>query len=155
VFAFEPMPETFELLAANAFHFPYRNVTLFNLAASDSSRVVGMAIPSLDTGLDNFYRAHVASGTGGDRLVYACALDVFPLERPIALIKVDAEGHELPALLGMRKRLETDTPTLIVEANSQEVVSFLEPLGYAVERLPESPNFLCRSRSRRATSSRS
>src|SRR5688572_25618258 len=50
VISFEPVPETFELLAANiALITP--NVTLINAAASDSTRVIGMEIPRFDSGL--------------------------------------------------------------------------------------------------------
>jgi len=42
VIAFEPVPATFELLAANAARFAWTNVTLLNLAASDATGVVGM-----------------------------------------------------------------------------------------------------------------
>src|SRR5262245_49641407 len=42
VLAFEPVPRTFELLAANTRHFSHANVTLMNVALSDAPRVAGM-----------------------------------------------------------------------------------------------------------------
>src|SRR5881296_3836076 len=39
IFALEPVPDTFALLAANASLFKYRNVTLLNVAASESTTV--------------------------------------------------------------------------------------------------------------------
>ena len=57
VIAFEPVPETFELLASNAARLSVRNVTLLNVAASEKSAVVGMNLPAFDTGMTNFYMA--------------------------------------------------------------------------------------------------
>ena len=59
VIAFEPVSETFSLLAANVQLFKFANVTLINAAASDELSLVGMKIPSFNTGLKNFYQAHV------------------------------------------------------------------------------------------------
>ena len=41
VIAFEPVPDTFELLTANAQRFRQKNVTLFNAAASDQCVALG------------------------------------------------------------------------------------------------------------------
>ena len=60
VLAFEPISETFELLAANVARAGVRNVTLLNAAASDKTDVVKMDIPSFDTGLDNYYMANIS-----------------------------------------------------------------------------------------------
>ena len=57
VFAFEPVPETMSLLAANLLRSPHQNVTLLNMAASDSTAVVRMNMPEFSSGLSNFYRA--------------------------------------------------------------------------------------------------
>ena len=105
VISFEPVPETFELLAANVALIPHRNVTLINAAASDSSGVCGMQIPKLaDSGLDNFYTAHL-SAEPCSLNVLRIAVDSFTPPEPIRLVKIDAEGHELPALRGMKKLL--------------------------------------------------
>jgi hypothetical protein len=61
---------------------------------------------------------------------------------------MDVEGHELPALHGMRRLVERDRPVLIVETGSQETLALLDGLGYAVERLPGSSNVLCKPRAR-------
>ena len=76
------VPERFELLAANVALIPHRNVTLINAAASDSSGVCGMQIPKLeDSGLDNFYTAHL-SAEPSSVTVLRIAMDSFtPLSR--------------------------------------------------------------------------
>jgi hypothetical protein len=62
----------------------------------------------------------------------------------VRLVKIDVEGHELPALRGMRRLLQRDHPVLIVETGSQETTTLLGSLDYTVERLPGSSNLLCR-----------
>src|SRR5262245_47972158 len=54
VIAFEPVPATFELLSSNAAQFACANTTLLNLAASDRTTVLGIKIPSFDSGLKNY-----------------------------------------------------------------------------------------------------
>lgn len=141
VFAFEPIPETFEVLAANALHFPFRNVSLINAAASDHAGLVSMDVPFWNNGLKNYYEAHISQGGGGLQ-VYCCPLDSFLFEKRVSLVKIDAEGHEMPVLSGIRGLLERDRPALIVETGSAEAADFLTPFGYEGRRMPGSPNIL-------------
>lgn len=146
VLAFEPVPETFALLAANVARLAHRNVTLLNVAASDTSRVQGMEIPTFATGLDNLYMAKL-TGRDGALGVLCVAVDQLALDHPIRLAKIDAEGHEVSVLKGMRGILERDRPVLIVEDNSPEIMTFLDGLGFESERLARSSNRIFRPRS--------
>lgn len=65
VIAVEPIPETFALLAENARHAGHGNVSLLNCAASERTAILGMEIPRWSDGLDNYYQAHVVTGTAG------------------------------------------------------------------------------------------
>src|SRR5215212_9716049 len=61
-FAFEPIPDTFELLASNCARFPVRNVTLLNVAASSAVGLVHMSVPQWEPGgRSNFYQARVST----------------------------------------------------------------------------------------------
>ncbi len=140
VIAVEPVPRTFELLAANVARFPFENVTLLNMAASDASRTVTMSLPRLSTGLSNYYMASITSDGVDGISALAIALDSLDLPHRIALIKLDVEGHELPALLGLRGVLTSDRPILIVEGNDAGVEKELNSLGFRFEQLPGSPN---------------
>lgn len=143
VIAFEPVPESFELLAANAALCRARNVTLINAAASDSSCELGMEIPKFETGLANFYMARVSADPGGLR-VLCTAIDSLGLPHPIRLAKIDAEGHELAVLRGMTNILKTDKPILIVEDNSSELQPYLADFGYSSQKLDGSSNRIFR-----------
>lgn len=149
VIAVEPVPETFALLSSNVQHFTFKNVTLFNVAVSDKCEVVGMDIPSFETGLRNFYGAGVtAVGSGlSDLRVMTLRLDSLEIPNRIALAKIDVEGHELAVLRGMVELLRRDHPTLIVETSSDEVIGLVTGLGYDTEQLAGSPNRLFRQTS--------
>lgn len=144
VLAFEPVPDTFTLLAANVNQFRHANVTLFNAAVSARVEVLGMAMPRFDTGLTNYYMAHLVNAAEAELKVLTMPLDALPIERRVSLIKIDAEGHEAVVLQGMRALLERSRPAMIIETGSAELVATLEGMGYRVERAPKSSNVLCR-----------
>lgn len=141
VIAFEPVPATFELLAANVSYSGARNATLINAAASDSARVLGMDIPKFETGPDNFYRSHL-SPAGHDISVLCLPIDALDLPHRVRLVKIDAEGHDLHVLEGMRELLRRDRPILFIEDNSEreKIRALLAGLGYSMRRLPGSAN---------------
>jgi len=139
VLALEPVPETFELLAANVGRFPIGNVTLFNVAASDRFAVRGMQMPSLDSGGSNPYMAHLTADGAGIS-VLCVPVDSLGIAHTIRLIKIDVEGHELAAVRGMRELLQRDRPVLIIEGQSGEVAAFLSELGYSFAQDAGSPN---------------
>ena len=58
--------------------------------------------------------------------------EVVPMERPIALIHLDVEGHEKAVLSGARRILERWRPDLIVETLPDDnwMREYLIPLGY-------------------------
>lgn len=143
VFAFEPIPDTFEILTANATRFRHRNVTLLNVAASDTSAVASMTMPLTDSGLPDYYRAHIEASGDGVRIV-CLPVDSLALPQRISLVKIDAEGTEREVLAGMTRLIERDRPTLIVEGDDPEIGARLERLGYTGTHLPESPNILYR-----------
>ena len=141
VIAFEPVPDTFEVLSANAALAAAPNITLINAAASDAAAEVAMAVPrSPETGLADFYCAQIGGEGGMGYRVLAFPIDAFGFPRPIRLIKIDAEGHELAVLRGMEALLRRDGPVVIVEDNDPATVPFLEGLGYGSERREGSGN---------------
>lgn len=143
VIAFEPILETFYLLAANTNKFINKfNISLFNAAISDSTVVLGMDIPQSDTGLNNYYQAHLVESNTAHS-VLCIPLDHFDFPKSIKLVKIDAEGHELHVLKGMKNLISRDHPVLIVEDHSKDVDEFLmNQFGYTREKLENSPNII-------------
>jgi FkbM family methyltransferase len=142
VIAFEPVPETFSLLAANSSLFAARNVTLVNAAASDHAGTGGMSVPLFDTGHRNYYEAALTE-ENAELSVFLLPLDELPLPHRVRLVKIDAEGHDDAVLRGAEALLVRDRPTLIVETVTAVATALLDRLGYRRERLPGSPNTLC------------
>lgn len=139
VIAFEPVPITFELLASNVALFEHNNVTLLNMAASESTDVLGMSIPTFQTGLKNYYRGHLTRDNA-DISVMTFPIDAMSLPPKVRLVKIDAEGHDLSVLKGMKGMLEDSHPVIIIEDDSAEIGEFLSGLGYTAERIEDSHN---------------
>ncbi len=143
VFAFEPVPASFELLTSNASQFAESNVTLLNLAASNATQALGMSIPSFDTGLKNYYGAALTTAAS-DLQVMTCAIDSLKLAGPVRVLKIDAEGHDTTVLLGARALLASHKPTVVIESVSAEVRQLLDSLGYVSETVAGSSNAIYR-----------
>lgn len=144
VIAFEPVLDTFSLLAANTQHFKHQNVTLLNVAASDRFSVTGISIPRFDNGLNNYYEATLNESADGLQ-VMTLPIDSLHLTSRIRLVKIDAEWHELYVLRGMSQLLGRDKPIVIIEVSSQEPHSFLFNMGYTRETVPGSQNHIFRA----------
>jgi FkbM family methyltransferase len=129
VIAFEPIPDTFKLLCANV---RKANVTFMNAAASVTSAIACMSVPQ-----GNAYRA--AIGSGEIRVLCLC-IDELQLPQRIALLKVDAEGHDSEVLKGAERTILRDRPVLIVESGDAE--GWLGKRGYTCTRLDGSPNLI-------------
>jgi FkbM family methyltransferase len=134
VLAFEPIHVTgLELARTAARSKCRRNITIVHAAVSDH---VGSAFMAND---GNSYRASIADS--GER-VRCMTIDSFELPR-VNLLKIDVEGHELPALLGARATLLRCKPRLIVECNDRNdhrVDDYLIGLGYKPQVFERSPN---------------
>src|SRR5262249_29994367 len=115
VLAFEPVPSTFRLLAANARLFPFENFTLLNAAASRRSALAGMTVPA---GPEGQYLAHLNEDDSGLHII-CLSLDSLQLPHRVSLVKIDAEGHELEILQGMQELLHRDKPPMIVELGTR------------------------------------
>lgn len=142
VIAFEPVPTTFSLLSANVQKFKQPNVSLINAGVSDKLDIAGISIPLFSTGLDNYYQAHISPAAGSELSVLTLPLDALKLPHKVALVKIDAEGHEAFVLRGMRELIKSSLPTLIIETSSEEIIRELASLGYVHEQLQNSPNLL-------------
>ena len=138
VYAFEPHPETSAVLSSNLRLNRISNVVVFTAAAGD----VNGSIHFSDKGADD--QNGVTVGEAGI-LVPVRRLDaILAGTLPIRMLKIDAEGYELPVLRGCAGLLgnvdivyyESD------EAHAQrygystaDIIAFLEPYGFGVYRL--------------------
>jgi FkbM family methyltransferase len=127
VIAFEPFPETFAMLAGNVCGMT--NVSLLNVAASDKFGMVSMDIPPEHPG--NLYRAAIVKN--GSTSMMAMPIDALEL-KSCALIKIDAEGHDMMVLEGARQLIQRCRPILIVETfEGDQSANWLRAAGYRLE----------------------
>lgn len=142
VHAFEPVPETYDLLLTNT-RRRTSNVKANHLAVG---RTRGKAPISYD--LDDSEKASLAHASATN--ANSCEVEVIPLDeymneediRRLDFVKVDVEGYELQALHGMNNSLKKFTPQLSIEVTllheeRPALFSFLKQVGYDAFRVIE------------------
>lgn len=133
VLAFEPQRLVFQILCANLALNECENVHAFSEALGNSSDLA--FVPRLDYSRPNNFGGVSLSKTGEP--VRQTRLDDLGLPR-CRLIKLDVEGSEVEALLGMQQTVRRCRPLLYVENDrperSAELLSLLKTWGYACFR---------------------
>lgn len=144
VHAFEPVPETFDVLRFLIARLGLRNVELHRDAVSDVEGEEWLTVPDETPGVANFYLAHLGGDTGSSgertrvRVVTLDALASRGLSR-VSFAKCDVEGAEGRLLRGARRLLERDTPVLLIEVSDMsrrlgdsaaDTFGLLHELGY-------------------------
>lgn len=122
VYTIEPIPESFNLLAAVIERLRLRNVEPIHCAISSVDGSALMEVPLNESGVENSYRAHVVdNSTTCFRLarhkVKLRSLDsIFSsLSRSPAFIKCDVEGHELSVVEGATEMIGRCRPSWLIE----------------------------------------
>ena len=135
--AFEPKPVIFQQLCANLALNGLMNVRALPYACAAQPGTVIFHSPDYlspgnfgATAMNN--SAHPASSA--TQTVACYPLDTFVRDAPVALIKIDVEGHELRVLQGAQGILNRSHPILYVENdridNSPALIEFLLTEGY-------------------------
>lgn len=141
VYAFEPMPQSFELLARNVQENGFSDrVQMYPRAASNQT---GQIQASMISGM--YVASHVEGTT-------AITMDCVRVDDIIAdkidLIKIDVEGHEPAVLEGMRSLIARSHPIILTEINEywlhhssnssgDAYLSLLRSLGYSIYSLDD------------------
>jgi len=146
VLAFEPDPENFRLLAKSSAGSPHANITCRQAAATDKTGAMKLYISHENRGDHRVYDG----GEGRDFVdIEAVSIDeVLGPGGRADFIKMDIQGAEYPALLGMERTIKNSpqftmlcefTPTLIRRAgNSPEAfLARLPELGLSISYLDE------------------
>ncbi|MEW6306708.1 MAG: FkbM family methyltransferase, partial [Verrucomicrobiota bacterium] len=134
VFAFEPNPKNYELLAANIAANGIGNITCEPVALSESkgTAVLYLSASDMSASLSSEFEANPV----GSLEVPTTTLDQYFTGRKIhgrMLIKLDVEGHEPPILAGARRLIAGHRPDIVTEAifqNGEDIAIFLKKLGY-------------------------
>jgi len=123
---FEPQHDVFSILDYNTRDIPR---VLYNFALSDKQKLLNF---SKDVG--NIGGTEMSSTTNNNNInVLATNLDSIIFERPISLVKLDAEGSEADVLNGGKLFFEKYKPTLVIEIwdkNKELVIPILSKMNY-------------------------
>jgi len=143
VYSFEPEPNNFKLLVSNIGLNQLLNVNWIEVAISDNRERTKLYLCDTDHGMHRLYKSKWCNG--GSIKVLTRDLDSFTLPR-INLIKMDIEGAEYGALLGMVELLKRDKPLIIMEfhplsiieygVDPRKVYDFIKKLGYTIRLIP-------------------
>jgi FkbM family methyltransferase len=142
VFAFEPVPDNFEVLCENVRLNGYRNVILEQKAVTNASGPVTLHVPE-DTSRYSS-QGSLLIKRGKPYLVEGISLDAYWQSignPPLYLIKVDIEGAEDAAIEGMTRVLKCWHPVIVVEVhtsssgNPSHCLEVLKELGYRLRSL--------------------
>ncbi|HWI03067.1 MAG TPA: FkbM family methyltransferase [Acidimicrobiales bacterium] len=110
--AVEPAPGNFELLLANLLHNRVSNVVAIPAAAWKETGPVPFSLDEFNTG---DHRAYARAGAETFDVPGYALDDVIPDNLTVDVVKVDAQGTDHYALLGMGRTLARCRPVLLVE----------------------------------------
>lgn len=135
IIAIEPNPRPARILEMN--------LRLNGLFAKSEIKRVGLSDSAAEASMivhlvNNIGAGHVGAAGAGDTAIELVRGDDILANESIGFVKMDIEGHELRALIGMRAVLERDKPTVLVEVdarNDQGVLDLMTGLGYKRERV--------------------
>ena len=148
VHAFEPNPLIYPFLEKNLTKI-VKNMTLKNLALSDSNGDVNLRIPSrsksiFKTNYEEIYKLGCATIHEGNKIdnknnfkVKKIKLDDLLEDKNISFVKIDVEGHEREVITGSKKIIKKNKPVLLVEIEERhnnfpilDTIEFIKNFGY-------------------------
>lgn len=128
VHAFEPYRTVSAKLMRHTQLNSIGNITLHDVGLSDKAQQLTFFAPSgRNQGIGSFDTASVSKGnTDVGKLSLVRGDDYFPTQQisPVALMKMDVEGFEKPALKGLRATLQNDRPILVCEISYDGELAF-------------------------------
>ncbi|EIJ64884.1 methyltransferase, FkbM family, partial [Candidatus Nitrosopumilus salaria BD31] len=127
---FEPVQFIFSVLQQNLILNKLNNVIAVNLALSDKAIKRDISIPkhgnlgcsSLNASFEDAEQQEIELVVGDDYLNLTCPKEM------IDFIKMDVEGHEASALLGLQETLKQDQPLLLIEYKSTTTIASFQKM---------------------------
>jgi FkbM family methyltransferase len=150
VHAFEPNPLIYPYLKKNLKKV-IKNISLYNIAASDCKGVATLKIPNRFNTLNkNNYeemyklgastihkKNELNNNTYISKEVQKNKLDNLLENKKIGFIKIDVEGHEKNVIIGASKIIKKNKPVLLVEIEEKHtqdkvlnIINFVNTFGY-------------------------
>ena len=148
VYAFEPEPKNFELLKKNVQINKHDNVVLIQKIVSDKVGIVEFFISKFDSIGNKLFKSNEA---GSSIKIESTTLDEYfkDLKKKIDFIKMDIQGGEGKATLGMKNLLKENKNLKIVQewwpdglkqnhTNPEDHLKFLRHIGYKFYEIDSS-----------------
>ena len=148
VYAFEPEPKNFELLKKNVQINKHDNVVLIQKIVSDKDGIVEFFISKFDSIGNKLFKSNEA---GSSIKIESTTLDEYfkDLKKKIDFIKMDIQGGEGKAILGMKNLLKENKNLKIIQewwpdalkqnhANPEDHLKFLRHIGYKFYEIDSS-----------------
>ena len=148
VYAFEPEPKNFELLKKNVQINKHDNVVLIQKIVSDKDGIVEFFISKFDSIGNKLFKSNEA---GSSIKIESTTLDEYfkDLKKKIDFIKMDIQGGEGKAILGMKNLLKENKNLKIIQewwpdalkqnnTNPEDHLKFLQHIGYKIYELEKS-----------------
>ena len=134
VYAFEPVPSTFEILKTNKQINNFEQLCLNQFALGNKNENLKIFNEKNNRG-----GASIINHTQSQGITISVKkLDDLNIKEKINVIKIDVEGFEFEVLKGAEKTIKKDKPNLIIEhcveinnsANENEIYNWIKDLGY-------------------------
>jgi FkbM family methyltransferase len=137
VFAFEPAPHTFEVLQS----LNIKNVIAYNLALGSTSGEMEISLPLVHGEIDHALAtlrplASTEFESVEKHKVKVCRFDDFETRislKRIDFVKIDVEGFELEALLGMTRLIDLKKPDFMIEIEQRHNPKYLDVFDYLLK----------------------
>lgn len=147
VFAFEPEPNNYDLLLKNIEINNYKNVIPIQKAVSNENKTTKLFLRQ-DSSMNSLLEGFNANPSIGDISIDTVTIDNFfkdnPLKSKIKLIKMDIEGAEMQAILGMLDLIKENKELVIITEFNP---SFIRKSGFEPQDFLSKINefgFLCK-----------
>ena len=133
VYAFEPNSNIFGNLELNTNKLG--NVTLFNKAVGDMKKSKKLVVKEVNT---HSYVEHFDENVAIEQI----KIDDLYIKDTIGFIKIDIEGYEIPAFVGMYNLIKRDKPVIVYEDHDGTNTTYLKKNhNYKIIRINRS-NFI-------------
>ena len=129
VFSFEAHPKIFKVLKINT--SKSSNIKIYNTGLSDKKNFLYFS----DFQTQNM-AGHSLKKNGNIKVKINKLDNIIKIRNKIDFIKIDTEGHEYQVLVGMKKILKTNNPTIMLEFDAKKfeknnkIIKFLTSLNY-------------------------
>lgn len=141
IHSFEPNPKTYDVLSLNSkYSNTKKNIVTYNFGLSDKNESLLCSFDSTNIGGTKIKTPNYDTSSH-DKQIYIDVKITDEInalqEESISLIKIDVEGHELSALKGAEKIINSNRPVIIFEQgaeqinnSSSETIEYLSQLNY-------------------------